>query len=173
MITRERKRELVKELQEKTEKTKLLLFTSFSGITVPEVSTLRRSIKEKGGELKVYRNTLLKMGLSEKGFDIDENVFTGPTAVVFGYEDPFPVMKIIYDFQQSHRKNFDIKGGFLGTLRLNKDDIKELSSLSSMDELYGKLVWGIKAPLARLVFALKNPLTKLVFVLNQIKDKKA
>jgi len=173
MITRERKRELVKELQEKTEKAKLMLFTTFSGITVPEISNLRRSIKENGGELKVYRNTLLKMGLTEKGFEVDDKIFTGPTAVVFGYEDPFPVMKVVNDFQKSHRKNFDIKGGFLGTLKLTKSDIKELSSLSSMQELYGKLVWGIKAPLARFVFALKYPVMKLIFVLNQIKDKKA
>ena len=82
MITRERKRELVKELQEKAEKAGLLLFTTFSGITVSEISSLRRSIKENGGELKVYRNTLLKMGLAEKGFEVDDNIFTGPTAVV-------------------------------------------------------------------------------------------
>ncbi|MCD6168457.1 MAG: 50S ribosomal protein L10 [Caldisericia bacterium] len=173
MITRERKRELLKELQEKAEKAKLMLFTTFSGITVPEISNLRRSIKENGGELKVYRNTLLKMGLTEKGFEVDDEIFTGPTAVVFGYEDPFPVMKVVNDFQKSHRRNFDIKGGLLGTLKLTKSDIKELSSLSSMQELYGKLVWGMKAPLARLVFALKYPAMKLIFVLNQIKDKKA
>jgi len=173
MITRERKRELLKELQEKAEKAKLMLFTTFSGITVPEISNLRRSIKENGGEFKVYRNTLLKMGLTEKGFEVDDEIFTGPTAVVFGYEDPFPVMKVVNDFQRSHRRNFDIKGGFLGTLKLTKSDIKELSSLSSMQELYGKLVWGMKAPLARLVFALKYPVMKLIFVLNQIKDKKA
>lgn len=173
MITRERKKELVRELKEKVDRAKLLLFTTFTGITVPEISTLRHNVKENKGEIKIYRNTLLKMGLSEKGYEIDESVFTGPTAIVFGYEDPFPVMKVINEFQKSHRKNFDIKGGFLGALKLTKNDIKELSSLSSMQELYGKLVWGMKAPFMRLVFALKNPMIKLIFVLNQIKDKKA
>jgi len=172
MITKEKKLELLNEIEKKLDQTKILIFTTFNELPVSEILPLRRDLKSKKGEFKVYKNTLLKKVLEKKGLKLNDSVFTGPTGVVFAYEDPFQILKSVNDYLKSHRKNFDIKGGIFGKTILTKEDINSLSTISSINEVYGKLVYSLKSPLMRMSFALKSPIIRLINALNEIKSKK-
>lgn len=172
MITKEKKLELLNEIEKKLDETKIVVFTTFNELPVSEILPLRRDLKSKKGEFKVYKNTLLKKVLEKKGLKVNDSIFNGTTAVVFAYEDPFQILKSVSDYSRTHRKNFDIKGGIFGKTILSKDDITSLSTISSVNEVYGKLVYSLKSPLMRISYTLKSPIIRLINALNEIKSKK-
>ncbi|MCX8095207.1 MAG: 50S ribosomal protein L10 [Caldisericia bacterium] len=172
MITKEKKLELLNEIEKKIDETKIIVFTTFNELPVSEILPLRRDIRSKKGELKVYKNTLLKKVLEKKDIKLNDSIFTGTTAVVFAYEDPFQILKSVNEYLRTHRKNFDIKGGIFGRTILSKDDINSLSTISSINEVYGKLVYSLKSPLMRISLTLKSPIIRLINALNEIKSKK-
>lgn len=172
MITKEKKKLMLSEIEKKVTDSKIIIFTYFNELPVSEISPLRKGLKGKKGEFKVFKNTLLMKVLEKKGINLNADVLEGPTAVIFGYEDPFRIVKLISDYQRTHRKNFNIKGGIFGESALSTDDLVSLSSITSIEEVYGKLAYSLKSPLVRMAFALKSPLAMLVNVLNEIKSKK-
>lgn len=172
MITKERKLELLKEIEKKLNDTKIVVFTTFNELPVSEILPLRRELKSKNGEFKVYKNTLLKKVFENKGYKLNESIFNGTTAVVFAYDDPFQILSSVNNFLKTHRKNFDIKGGIFGKTILSKDDVASLSTISSVNEVYGKLVYSLKSPLIRISYTLKSPILRLINALNEIKSKK-
>lgn len=172
MITKEKKLELLNEIEKKLDETMIVIFTTFNELPVSEISPLRRELRSKRGEFKVYKNTLLKKILEKKGIKLNESIFTGTTGVVFAYEDPFQVLKSISDYSRTHRKNFDIKGGIFGKTILSKEDVISLSTISSINEVYGKLVYSLKSPFIRISYTLKSPIIRLINALNEIKSKK-
>lgn len=172
MITKEKKKLVLSEIEKRVNDSKIMIFTYFNELPVKEISPLRKELKVKKGEFKVFRNTLLKKVLDKKGIKLNTDILEGPTAVVFGYEDPFKIVKLISDYQKTHKKNFNIKGGIFGESTLTPDDLVSLSSITSIQEVYGKLVYSLKSPVIRMSFALKSPLARLINVLNEIKSKK-
>lgn len=172
MITKEKKKLVLSEIEKRVNDSKIMIFTYFNELPVKEISPLRKELKVKKGEFKVFRNTLLKKVLDKKGIRLNTDILEGPTAVVFGYEDPFKIVKLISDYQKTHKKNFNIKGGIFGESTLTPDDLVSLSSITSIQEVYGKLVYSLKSPVIRMSFALKSPLARLINVLNEIKSKK-
>jgi large subunit ribosomal protein L10 len=172
MITKEKKQELLKEIEKKLEETKVVVFTTFNELPVSEILPLRREIKNKKGEFKVYKNTLLKKVFEKRGLKLNNTIFTGTTGVVFAYEDPFQVLKSVNDYSKTHKKNFDIKGGIFGKTILSKEDVNSLSTISSINEVYGKVVYSLKSPIIRISYTLKYPIIRLINALNEIKSKK-
>jgi len=172
MITKEKKGIMLSEIEKRVDESKIMIFTSFNELPVKELAPLRRELKVKKGEFKVFKNTLIKKILDKKGIKLNNNILEGPTAVVFGYEDPFKVVKLISDYQRTHRKNFSIKGGIFGESILASNDLISLSSINSVEEVYANLAYSLKSPLIRMVFALKSPLSRLINVLNEIKSKR-
>lgn len=172
MSTKEKKSLMLSEIEKRVENSKMIIFTQFSELPVSEIVPLRRELKGKKGEFKVFKNTLLRKVLEKKGLKLNSNVLEGPTGVVFAYEDPFQIVKLISEYQKNHRKNFDIKGGIFGTSPISKNDLVSLSSITSINELYGRLVYSLKSPIVRMAFTLKSPFSRLINVLNEIKSKK-
>ena len=172
MITKEKKGVMLSEIEKRVDDSKIIIFTSFNELPVSEIAPLRRELKTKKGEFKVFKNTLIKKILEKKGINLNNNVLEGPTAVIFGYEDPFRIVKLISNYQKTHRKTFNIKGGLFGESILTSNDLISLSSINSIEEVYGNLAYSLKSPLIRMVFALKSPLSRLINVLNEIKSKK-
>lgn len=172
MITKEKKEIMLTELEKRINNSKIVIFTQFNELPVYEVLPLRRELKSKNGEFKVFKNTLIKKVLKNKGLKVDNNILEGPTGCVFSYEDPFKIVKIISDYSKSHRKNFFVKGGIFGKTVLSSDEVNKLSTINSIEEVYGKIVYSLKSPIIRMSFALKNPIIRLINALNELKSKK-
>jgi len=165
-------KEIVKEISERFERANSLCCTSFLRIKSAQLNTLRRQLKREDAELKVFKNTLIKKALADEsnGSNIDE-LIEGPTALVFGYEDPLRPLKIISDFK-GENEELIVTGGFIEGKYFDFETFGKLTSIPSKEELYGKLLASLNSPLNKFAFILSGITRKLVFALSEIAKQK-
>jgi large subunit ribosomal protein L10 len=163
---------IVKEINEMYKKSNSLCFTKFLGLKSAEINNLRRSLKRKNAELKVFKNTLIKKALSDEtnGKSIDE-LIEGPTALVFAYEDPLQPIKIISDFR-GENENLVVNGGFIEGKYFDFETFGKLAAIPPKEELYGKILSSLNSPLNKLVFVLSGVTRKFSMILSEIAKQK-
>jgi large subunit ribosomal protein L10 len=124
------------------------VLTEYRGITVSELASLRRSLREVGGEYRVYKNTLVRIATRELGLELDD-LLTGPTAIAFvptGTSDPVAVAKALREFAKGN-PNLVVKGGLLGESRLDAHEVKALAEVAPREELLARLAGLMAAPM--------------------------
>jgi large subunit ribosomal protein L10 len=163
--SKEQKQAVLEELQDKFGRAVTAVFIIYAGLSVKEMTELRRKLEEAGIDFGVYKLTLVQKAAKEKGIEIDPSIFTGPTAIAFDYADEIKAAKIIRSFGKEHEA-VQIEGGIFQNQIIDAAKVKVLAAIPSKEELYAKLVWAAKYPAFGLVSALKHNLNKLVFVLN-------
>lgn len=163
-MDRSKKEALVAELHQDFEENNLIVVTHQSGLTVGEVSDLRRQMREAGCKFKVTKNRLAKIALKETKFEALEDAFTGPTAIAVS-EDPVAAAKIAVEFANENEK-LTIVGGALDADVLDADGVKTLAKLPSLDELRGKIVGLIQAPATKVAGVLQAPAVQLARVMG-------
>ena len=181
MITREKKAQILKKLQEEIlPNSSLVLLTDFTGMTVAQMRELRDKIREKfgdGARYMVVKNTLLRISFEKTGYDVSEieSALHGPTAILYVTEgDPIEAIKLIYNHVKDAKlENFRFKGGFLERKYFSAEEVENLSKLPSRQELYAMLVGAVQGPIRGLVQTLSGIMRNLVYVLNAIKEKKS
>jgi large subunit ribosomal protein L10 len=164
--------EIVKEIAERYKKSSSLCFASFTGLKAVQLNDLRRSLKRKNAELKVFKNTLIKKALADEAEE--ENIgklMEGPTALVFGYDDPLHPLKIISDFR-GENENLVVNGGFIEGKYFDCETFGKLAAIPPKDELYRKMLSSMNAPLNKMVFVLSGMTRKLMVVLSEIAKQK-
>jgi large subunit ribosomal protein L10 len=149
-----------------------IIITDFQGLTVEQVSKLRRMLEKTGAQYKVIKNTLSKRVLDELSINNNmKSLFVGVTGIVF-CKDYVGSIKALTAFAKENER-FKIKGGYIENKSYTVAQIKEISKLSSKEELIGKLVMMLNQPLTKLVNGLSSPKRKVVYVLKSVADKKA
>ena len=146
---------MVAELQETFESNNLVVLTHQSGLTVAEVTELRKQMRDAGGSFKVTKNRLAKIALKGTKFEGLTDSFTGPTAIAVS-SDPVAAAKIAVEFANKNEK-LQIVCGSLETEALDADAVKALAKLPSLDELRGKLIGLIQAPATKIAGVLQAP----------------
>lgn len=170
MKTRQQKEESVKIIQEKLGKATAVVFADYKGLKMTQLSDLRKKLREQNAEFAITKNTLLEHALPTS-YNLPPTTYQGPTATLFAYDDQVSPIKILV----KSLKDFSIgkvKGGFLGDLFLDETKVLQLSTLPSKDELRGKVVGVLVAPLTGIVSVLNGNLRNLVYALNQIRLQK-
>lgn len=147
-----------------------LFFVNFRRLPVSKVQSLRRSLRKTSSELKVVKNSILKLALKKRKLEPLCELVEGSCGVTFGKNDPIKVSKILYDFSRAE-EGLTIKGGYVDGQVLMADRIKELAMLPSREVLLARLIGTIKAPLSRLVNVLNGNSQKLVYILSAISKK--
>ena len=170
MITREKKKKILEELSEKISKQKIIVFANIEKLKTKDLYILRNKIKERGGEAKVVKKTLLRLALEKSGIKIDLEKLVGQVLAIFGYEDEILPAKIAFEFSKAN-ENFKISGGIFQNQFLEKEKVEELAKLPTKEELLARLVGQISAPISNFVYLLKGVLQNFVFVLYQIQLK--
>lgn len=166
--TRVQKEEAVVKLQEKLTKAKSLVFADYKGLTMKELSDLRNKLREQNAEFNITKNSLLGFALKDSSLKVQDSTFEGPIATLFAYDDEISPIKILVKALKDLAKG-KVKSGFLGTDSLDEAKILQLSTLPTKDELRGKTVGVLVAPLQGMVSVLQGNLRNLVYALNQIK----
>lgn len=164
------KEALVKEMAEKIQSPEAVFLADYQGLTVQEISELRRKLRENQVSFKVVKNTLLSLAFKESKRDelsFLQEYLTGPTAILWS-DDPVKVAKILSEFSKEHNQ-LQIKAGLAGKEFIGKEKIKLLASLPTKEELISKLLSLLLSPARKLVWALNSPSTQLVRVLSAIK----
>ncbi len=171
-ITRQAKEQTLVELNEKLQRSKGLIFTHYQGLTVKDVTELRKTLRQGDVELVVAKKTLLRKALTENGFDqaiVDQ--LEGSVAMAFGYSDEVTAAKLLQTFAKTH-PTVELMGGLIGKQVLDAKQAVTLAKLPSRDEMRAKLVWVIGSPLSGLVQVTAGTLRSFIQVLNAINEKR-
>lgn len=153
------------------EKAKVAVVADYRGLTVEQLTLLRRDLFKQNAKFSIVKNTLIKRAIKGTDGEALEEFFQGPMAVLFGFEDEVPPTKTLKDFLQK-AKIGEIKGGMIGKQKLSRAEVLELADLPSLNELRAKLLGAINSPLAGLVGCISSPQRGLVNALDQYSKQK-
>ena len=161
-MDRSQKQQLVDSLHKTLSGASLVVVTRQSGLTVKEVTELRRQMRAAGATYKVTKNRLARLALKDTPYQELASLFTGPTAVACS-KDPVAAAKVAVKYADSNEK-VTILGGSLGDRKLDLAAIKSLATLPSIDSLRSKLIGLIQAPATNVAGVLQAPAGQLARV---------
>jgi large subunit ribosomal protein L10 len=170
-VDRSEKEELVASLKTTLKDASLVVVTQQSGLTVAEVSDLRRQMRAAGASYKVAKNRLTRRALEGTSFQHLAPLFKGPTAIAFS-RDPVAAAKVATDFANRNEK-LKVIGGGLGEKHLDQNAIKMLATLPSLPEMRARLLGTIVAPATRLATVIRAPAAQLARVVDAREKKLA
>jgi large subunit ribosomal protein L10 len=168
-LDRTEKREFVASLAAVFADTSMVVVTQNLGLTVAEVTELRRRMRAAGATFKVAKNRLATLALDGTRFDGIAPLLKGPTALAWS-ADPVAVAKAAVEFAKTNEKLVVI-GGALGTQTLDASGVRALAELPSLDALRAKLVGMIATPATRIAGVLQAPAGQLARVFGAYATK--
>lgn len=148
------------------------VLAEYRGLTVAEITGLRRKLREVDAEFRVVKNTLMRRAAKDTGFAGLEEFFAGPTAIGFTAGNPVSLAKAMREFAAGNQK-IRLKAGYLDGRVLTSRDVESLAEVAPREILLARLAGGMAAPLTRLARALSEPQRKLACALNAIHEKKS
>ena len=168
-MDRAAKSELVASLGEVFKATKVVVVAHYSGLTVGQMQTLRRQMKQAGASVKVAKNRLAKIALEGSDVASIAPLLKGPTLIAFS-GDPIAAPKVAVEFAKGHEQ-FVILGGAMGTTTLDPNGVKALAALPSLDELRAKIVGLVVAPATKIAQVVNAPAAKVARVVQAYASK--
>ncbi len=168
-MDRAEKREVVATLHDVFDKAGVIVVAHYSGLTVAQMSELRRQMKGAGGQVKVAKNRLAKLALEGTQAAGIADLFRGPTCIAYSH-DPVAAPRIAHNFAKDN-ENLVILGAAMGSKVLDPEGVKTLASLPSLDELRGKIVGLLQAPAGKVAQVLGAPGGQLARVLAAYSEK--
>ena len=173
-VSRSKKEEVLSELIKKLEKAVAIVFVKNSGLTVEELSALRKELRKQKNDFKIAKKTLIKKAMLEVGYpEADDSMFDGAVGVTFSFDDEVAPAKALHDFAKTHDK-LELLGAVLEKNKvLSKKDVLALATLPSKEQLIAQLVGTMKSPISGFHGVLSGTLRGFVQVVSQYKDKKA
>src|ERR1700681_1324985 len=169
LVERAVKAEQIASLGEVFKTTKVVVVAHNSGLTVAQMQTLRRQMKQAGASVKVAKNRLAKIALEGSEVASIAPLMKGPTVIAFS-GDPVAAPKVAIDFAKTHER-FVILGGAMGTTTLDPNGIKALAALPSLDELRAKLIGLLMAPATKIAQVVNAPAAKVARVVQAYASK--
>jgi len=150
------------------------IVTDYRGLTVEQITNLRRRLRPVGARYQVVKNTLLKIAMQEKGLPDLGNMLEGPSAVLFAEGDPVEATKILAQFVKELRKDMpQVKGGFLGQRMMTPADVANLATLPPREQILANFLGTIQTPVSNVVNTLGAVLQNLVGTVEAYHTKQA
>ena len=162
-MLRAEKKDFVAELEGVCRDSSAVIVTHYHGLTVAQVTELRKTLRNKGAEFKVVKNTLLKIAADNAKVKFD-GMLKGPVAIAYSV-DPVAAAKGIVEFAKSN-DNLKVVGGIVNDTVLSASGIVELSKLPSLDELRGKIIGLLQAPATKIACVLQAPAGQVARVIG-------
>jgi len=171
MKTREEKSQEVSELNEQIGKASNAFLIDFKGITVPQVTELRKQVRQTNSGYVVVKNTLALIALKDSPIINMKEKFTGPTAIAFNSTDAVGLAKALTRFAKDVPA-VQFKGALLNGQVVPASEIQNIANLPSREELVAKLLYMLQSPIRGLVTVLQANIRNLTVVLDQIAKQK-
>lgn len=154
-MTRAQKKDSIELANSKFSKADIALVVHNNGLTVAQVSALRKTMREAGADFKVVKNRLAKLAVKGTSFEVITDMLTGPTVIATS-ADPVAVAKGLVDFAKTNDK-LVIVGGAFGAQKLDAKAVEALAKLPSLNELRAKIVGMLQTPATRIAAVLQAP----------------
>jgi large subunit ribosomal protein L10 len=165
------KAETVAAVHQRLKAAKMAIVTEYRGLTVQQMTKLRRQIHDVSGEYQVIKNTLVRRALKDTAFGDLEKLLEGPNGWVFAYDDPVILSKALIKFADDNDK-LAIKGGVFEGRFMDTAGVKVLSQMPSKPELQAKLLALINAPATQLLRTIQEPGAQMVRLLESLRKSK-
>lgn len=171
-MNRQEKQDLIQSLKKNFESSQASFVINVKGLTVEEVQSLRKSLRQEKSVLKIAKNTLLKRATSsEVGLDVLHPYFKEQVGVVFAKQDSPAVAKILFQGAQEIDR-LALVGGILDQKLISKEQIQFLATLPAREVMLAQVAGTLKMPVTGLAMVLQQLIQRLLWVLKKIEEKK-
>ena len=172
MSTKAFKNEKIEKIKENVDKAQVAIVTEYRGLSVEEITKLRRELQKTGGDYMVTKNTLAKLALKGTQYEVLADSLKGPIAIAFGFEDPVTPAKALSKFIKETKKGEIMCAALDGKL-LSAAEAKALANLPSKEEIYAKMLGSINSPGSGIVGSINAVMAQLTRAMAAVRDKKA
>jgi large subunit ribosomal protein L10 len=167
------KAETVAAVHERLKAAKMAIVTEYRGLSVAQMTRLRREIRQASGEYQVIKNTLVRRALQDTAYGDLERLLEGPNGWVLAYEDPVVLSKTLVKFVEDSNEKLTIKGGVFEGQFMDPSKVKLLAQMPSKPELQAKLLAMMQAPATQLVRLIQEPGARVVRLLETLRKGKS
>jgi large subunit ribosomal protein L10 len=164
-ISKEKKQQIVADYVDKMSQSQAIILTDYRGLSVADLSELRRKLRDNSGAFQIIKNTLFKLALEQASLPVPAGQMEGTVAAGYCLEEVPPVAKTLTDFADE-TKILRIRGAILGTNILDADGVQSLADLPPREILLATLLGAVQGPMSGLVSTLNAPLRELAQVLQ-------
>ena len=171
-MNRSGKAAIIEAVKARADKASFAVITDFKGMTVEELTNLRVSLRNAGGEYLVVKNTLARIALTDGTHNAIKDNFHDNCGVAFGFDDPVAVAKALSDFAKQS-KLFELRCASLDGKALDAAQIDALAKLPGREQLLGQLLGTMNAVPTNFVSLFANMVRGLLYALKGIEDQKA
>ena len=171
MSTKAFKDDKIKLIKEKVDKALVAIVTEYKGLSVEEITKLRRALQKDGGDYMVTKNTLAKIAVKGTPFEVLTDSLKGPIALAFGFADQVAPAKALSKFIKETKKG-EILGAALDGQLLSAAEAKALANIPSREEIYAKMLGCINSPATGIVGGINGVMSALVRAIAAVRDQK-
>lgn len=170
-MKKEKKPEAIQKAEKVLTESRVAVVTDYRGMSVAEMSKLRRKLKESGVEYRVVKNNLAAIAARNVGKEHLKDLLVGPSAVAFGLDDEIAAARVLTDYIRANKPALSIRGGFLQDRMLTADEVSALAAMPPREVMVARVVGQMKSPLYMLVTVLNANLAGFMRVLQARKEQ--
>lgn len=171
-LKREKKEQVVNNLKNDFNRAKAIFFTDYIGMTVAELSELRRLLRDNNFDYRIVKNTLAKIASAKTPISAAKDSFKGPVGIVMSYDDSITALKKVLEYSTKNDK-LKVSGGIIEGTLCAPDELKAYAEIPPRHVLLSMFIGGLQSPLSKLSSALHATLCKFGYILEAIKTKKS
>ena len=170
-IRLEDKQQIVSEVNQAASSALSAVLADYRGVTVEDMTALRKNARANKVYLRVVRNTLLKRAVADTEFECIQEVLVGPTILAFSQEDPGAAARVLKDFAKEN-DDFEIKALSVGGQLMDASQIDVLAKLPTLDQARSMLMSVMLAPVTKLARIMNEVPSKLTRAVAAVRDQK-
>ena len=170
-IRLEDKQQIVSEVNQAASSALSAVLADYRGVTVEDMTALRKNARENKVYLRVVRNTLLKRAVADTEFECIQEVLVGPTILAFSQEDPGAAARVLKDFSKEN-EHFEIKALSVGGQLMDASQIDVLAKLPTLDQARSMLMSVMLAPVTKLARTMNEVPSKVTRAVAAVRDQK-
>ena len=164
--------EMLEQIKGDLEGASAMWVVDYRGLTVADIQSLRRNVRDAGAVMKVYKNTIMHLALEQTDQPTLDDLLAGPSAFVFAGEDAAAAAKAVKDFAKGN-DNLAIKGGLMDAVALSAAEVEAIASLPSREELIAQIAGAISGAARGLATAINGVPRGLAQATKAVADQKA
>lgn len=169
-MNRQEKEVVVAELHDRFARASVALLAVNRGLSVEESTQLRRQIRAAGGEMRVAKHTLTKLAIGGTAYGNLSGLLAGPSGLVFGYDDPVSVAKVLVDFAKDHEK-LGLDGGALEGQLIPADRVEDLAKMPGLPSLQARIARQVASPGSRVASQMRAPAARIAGAIQALAKK--
>jgi large subunit ribosomal protein L10 len=170
-VDKQGKIELIDQFRGKFSAAKVAVVTEYRGLSVEQMTELRRDIRGVAGEFRVVKNKLVRLAIRDTAYEELDRLLQGPNGWAFGYEDPVDLSKALVKFAERNEA-LKIKGAVVEGDWVEPGMVKELANMPSRPELQAQVLSLMQAPAIKLLQTIQEPGARMVRLVEKIRQGK-